>query len=93
MSKIRIENPRPGCAKYTSASEAERFVRRGQAVLIGQVLHFLSAAEIRHVASVEAQLARSAARGRDYSDVYVSGMVLWNGPEPGGMHRPGEVRS
>ncbi len=88
MSKIRIANPRPGCARYTSESQAERYVRRGEAVRIGDELHFLSQAEQRHMENVERQIIRSERRA---SDVYIRGTVWWDGPDPGGMHRPGEV--
>jgi hypothetical protein len=45
MSRIRIANPQPGSAKYTSASRAERYVRCKKAVMIDGELHFLSRAE------------------------------------------------
>jgi hypothetical protein len=35
MSKIRIANPQPGSAKYTTGSQAERYVRRKEALIIG----------------------------------------------------------
>ena len=90
MSKVKITNPNPGCAKYTTESQADRYVRRGEAVLIGCEWTFLSDSEQRHMHNVE----RSLQAGRSCSDVYVDGKsVLWNGSEPGGMHRPGEVRS
>lgn len=88
MSKIRIANPKPGSAKYTTESQAERYVRRGEAVLIGRDLHFLSESEQRHMRNVEAQIIISERRA---SDVYIEGTVWWDGDDPGGMHRPGEV--
>ena len=47
MPKIRIANPLPGSAKYTTARQAERYVRRKEAVLIDSTLHFPSPAEQR----------------------------------------------
>jgi hypothetical protein len=90
MSKIRIANPRPGSAKYTSECQAERYVRRGEAVKIGDELQFLSETEQRQLRNVEAQVAQSERRA---SDVYIKGTVWWNGSDPDGMHRPGEVVS
>jgi hypothetical protein len=42
MSKIGIANPQPGSAKYTTASQAERYVRRKEAVIVNGELHSLS---------------------------------------------------
>lgn len=89
MSKIRIANPQPGSAKYTSAGQAERYVRRKEAVIRDGVLHFLSPAEQRRMATFN-QVIRSERRA---SDVYIKGIVWWDGRDPGGMHRPGEVIS
>lgn len=90
MSKVRITNPNPGCAKYTTESQADRYVRRGEAVLIGSELTFLSKSERGHMVNIERQMQQ----GRSRSDVYVDpkGMTFWNGATVG-MHRPGEVRS
>jgi hypothetical protein len=91
MSRVRIANPRPGSAKYTSESQARRYVRRGEAVRIGPDLHFLSDAEQRHMRNVEAHISVSERRA---SDVYVgSRKIWWNGVDIDGMHRPGEVIS
>lgn len=89
MPKIKIANPQPGRSKYTSANQAERYVRRGEAVLIGSVLHFLTPEEIRRQRSIE----RVIASEHHASDVYIRGIVLWNGSDINGMHRPGEVVS
>ena len=70
MPKIRIANPQPGSAKYTTVSQADRYVRRGEAVLIGKTLHFLTDAEQRHQRNIERQI--SAGESRSRSDV-------WNG--------------
>jgi len=79
MSKIKIVNSQPGSARYTSAAQADRYVRRGEAVLLGEELHFLSAAELRCHRNIEAQIANAASRQR--SDVYVDqrGTIWWNG--------------
>ena len=89
MPKIRIANPLPGSAKYTTARQAERYVRRKEAVLIDSTLHFLSPAERRQMQSV----TRIIQSERRASDVYIRGVIWWNGRDPGGMHRPGEVIS
>lgn len=89
MPKIKIANPQPGRSKYTSPNQAERYVRRGEAVLIGSLLHLFTPEEIRRQRSNE-QIIRSERRA---SDVYIRGVVLWNGSDINGMHRPGEVVS
>jgi hypothetical protein len=67
MPKIRIRNPRPGCAKFTTPGQAERLVRRGEAVLFGHELEFLSASDQAHMQRIERQIAAD----RKGSDVYV----------------------
>jgi hypothetical protein len=52
MSKIRIANPQPGSARYTTASQAERYVRRKEAVIIDSELHFLSPSEQRRMQTI-----------------------------------------
>jgi hypothetical protein len=89
MSRIRIANPQPGSAKYTSASRAERFVRRKEAVMVDGELHFLSPTEQWKMRTF-VQTIKSERRA---SDVYIRGIVWWDGRDPGGMHRPGEVIS
>ena len=89
MSRIRIANPQPGSAKYTSASRAERFVRRKEAVMLDGQLKFLSPTEQRQMQTF-AQTIQSERRA---GDVYIRGIVWWDGRDPGGMHRPGEVIS
>jgi len=89
MSKIRIANPQPGREKYTTASRAESYIRRKEAVLIDGALHFLSPAEQRRTQTF-IQTVKSERRA---SDVYIRGIVWWDGRDPGGMHRPGEVIS
>jgi hypothetical protein len=89
MSKIRIANPQPGSAKYTTVSRAERYVRRKEAVWIDGELHFLSPTEQRQMQTF-VQTIKSERRA---SDVYIRGIVWWDGRDPDGMHRPGEVIS
>ena len=89
MSKIRIANPQPGCAKYTTANQAQRYLRRKEAVIINGMLHFLSPNERRRNLALN-PIIRSERRA---SDVYIRGIVWWDGSDPGGMHRPGEVIS
>jgi hypothetical protein len=89
MSKIRIVNPQPGSVKYTSASQAERYVRRKEALIMEGELHFLSPAEQRRARS----LTQAVQSERRASDVYIRGIVWWNGRDPGRMHRPGEIVS
>ena len=89
MSKIRIANPQPGSAKYTTVSRAERYVRRKEAVLVDGELHFLSPTEQRRMQAF-VQTIKSERRA---SDVYIRGIVWWDGHDSGGMHRPGEVIS
>jgi hypothetical protein len=89
MSRIRIANPQRGSAKYTTASRAERYVRRKEAVMINGEQHFLTPAE-RWKMRTFIQTVLSERRA---SDVYIRGIVWWDGRDPGGMHRPGEVIS
>ena len=89
MPKIRIANPQPGCAKYTTANQAERYVRRREAVIVDGELHFLSPADQRRMQS----FIQNMQSERRASDVYIRGIVWWDGRDPGGMHRPGEVVS
>ena len=71
MSKIRIANPQPGSARYTTASQAERYVRRKEAVIIDSELHFLSPIEQRRMQTFN-RIFQSKRRA---NDVYVRGMV------------------
>jgi hypothetical protein len=89
MSRIRIANPQPGSAKYASVSRAERYVCRKEAVIIDGELHFLSPTEQRRMRT----FVQNIQSERRASDVYIRGIVWWDGPDPGGMHRPGEVIS
>jgi hypothetical protein len=89
MSKIRIANPQPGREKYTTVSRAERYVRRKEAVIFDGMLHFLSSIDQRRMQAF-IQTVQSERRA---SDVYIRGIVWWDGRDPGGMHRPGEVIS
>jgi hypothetical protein len=89
MSRIRIANPQPGSAKYASVSRAERYVRRKEAVIVDGMLHFLSSVNQRRMQAF-IQTVQSERRA---SDIYIRGIVWWNGRDPGGMHRPGEVVS
>jgi hypothetical protein len=86
MSKIRIANPQPGSAQYTTILRAKRYVHRGEAVLIGQEVHFLSAIEQRHQQNIEKQIA--ACEGRKASDIYVDqrGVIFWNGARSHYVH-------
>jgi hypothetical protein len=52
-------------------------------------LHFLSSTEQRKMRTF-VQTIQSERRA---SDVYIRGIVWWDGRDPGGMHRPGEVIS
>lgn len=69
MSKIRIANPRPGCAKFTTESQAARLVASGKAVLFGRTLEFLSEADQANMRRIEKQLSQE----RTGSDVYMAG--------------------
>jgi len=89
MPKIRIANPQPGSAKYTSINQAEGFNRRKQAVIIDGMLRFLSPTEQRRMQTA----ARVIHSERRASDVYIRSIVWWDGRDLGGMHRPGEVVS
>jgi len=71
MSKIRVANPQPGAARYTTASQAKRLVRRKQAVMVDGVLHFLSSTEHRRMQTF-LQTIKSERRA---SDVYIRGIV------------------
>jgi hypothetical protein len=92
MPKIEIANPQPGCARYTTVNQAERFVRRGDAVLLGHILHFLQEAEKQHMRNI---LPHINPQPRKHSDVEVDQRpaIWWDGDDPGGMHKPGEVVS
>jgi hypothetical protein len=89
MSKVRIANPQPGSARYTTVHQAERYVRRKEAVMVDGELHFLSSAEQRRM-RIFIQIIQSERRA---SDVYIRGIVWWDGRDRGWMHRPGEVIS
>jgi hypothetical protein len=69
MSKIRIANPQPGCAKYTTANQAERYLRRKEAVIIDGMLLFLSPDERRRKLAINPIIHSE----RRTSDVYVTG--------------------
>ena len=94
MSRIRIANPQPGTAKYTTASRAERYVRRKEALIIDGELHFLSPTEQRRLRTLN-QTIQSERRA---SDVCVDrradeeGAIWWNGSDARktAMHKPGE---
>ena len=70
MPKIRIANPQPGCAKYTTANQAERYLRRKEAVIIDGMLHFLFPTERRGRLALN-PIIHSERRA---SDVYVTGI-------------------
>jgi hypothetical protein len=89
MSKIRIANPQPGSARYTTVHQAERYVRRKEAAIVDGELHFLSSAKQRCMRT----FIRIIQSERQASDVYIRGIVWWNGSDTGGIHRPGEVVS
>ncbi len=94
MSRIRIANPQPGTAKYTTASRAERYVRRKEALIIGGELHFLSPTEQRRLRTLNHAIQSERRAG----DVCVDrradeeGAIWWNGSDTRrtAMHRPGE---
>jgi hypothetical protein len=64
-------------------------VRRKKAVMIDGELHFLSRAEEWQM-NTFIQTVKSVRRD---NDVYIRGIVWWDGRDPGGMYRPGEVIS
>ena len=69
MPKIRIANPHPGCARYTTVNQAERYLRRKEAMIIDGMLHFLSPDERR----LKLALNPIILSERRDSDVYVNG--------------------
>jgi hypothetical protein len=69
MPKIRIANPQPGCARYTTVNQAERYLRRKEAMIIDGMLHFLSPDERR----LKLALNPIILSERRDSDVYVNG--------------------
>jgi hypothetical protein len=89
MPKIRMANPHPGCAKYTTVNQAERYLRRKEAMIIDGMLYFLSPTERRQKLALH-PIIQSERRA---SNVYICGIVWWDGRDPGGIHRPGEVIS
>ena len=66
-------------------------MRRKQAVMVDGVLHFLSPTERRQIRT----FIQNVQSERRASDVYIRGIVWWNGndSDPSAMHRPGEVIS
>lgn len=95
MYKVRILNASKHGAGYTTANQAQHYVRRGEAVLIGDVLHFLTHAEQIRQRQIEQQMVLE----RWHSDVYVDqqakkeGAIWWNAGDIKGMHKPGELVS
>ena len=57
--------------------------------MIDGELHFLSPTEQRRLQN----FIQTIQSERQASDVYIRGIVWWDGRDPGGMHRPGEVVS
>lgn len=76
---IEIANPLPGGQRFTSLKRAEQYCRQGSA-------YMLKDGRLQFRARVQAQR-------RTGSDVYIRDTVWWDGADPGGMHRPGEVVS
>lgn len=70
MPKIEIANPLPGSSKWASRSQADRYCRRGEAVMDMGRLRWLSDTEQRHIRRAEIELAHE---GRQGSHVYVDG--------------------
>jgi hypothetical protein len=94
MSKrnaIHIDNPTPGCNCYTTPNQADHMVRRGEAVLIGRILHLLTPSEIRTQRTIEHRIA-SERRG---SDIYIGDRLInWAGSRnPHVQYVPGIARS
>jgi hypothetical protein len=75
---IEIANPLPGGQSFTSLKRAQEYCRKG-------VAYKLKDGRLRFRAQTQSR--------REASDVYIRGMVFWNGRNPGHMHRPGEVVS
>ena len=68
-----------------------RYVCQGKAVLMGDLLDFLTEAERRHMQGIEAQIPRSERRALE---VYTRGTIWWNGDAGVDvMKRPGCLRS
>jgi hypothetical protein len=85
-TRIRIHAPPEGCAPFTSSRRAAYFIRRGQARMVGDELHFHGPpAFFQRLESAEFEQAVREGRGD---------RVYWNGSA--GHHKakkPGLVRS
>ena len=82
-----ILNALPGQARYTSAKNAERLVRRGFAIATRTGITLLPVEQIRRL---EAQYALIQADDRMIQER--GGVLWWNGCDhhPAAAHRPGE---
>jgi hypothetical protein len=78
---VEIANPLPGGQSFTSAKRAEQYCRTGAAFMLRD-----GRLQFR---------ARVQEHRRQPSDVYIRGIILWNGSDldASAMHRPGEVVS
>jgi hypothetical protein len=88
MQTIKIVNPRPGGAKYTSIRAALKYVKQKIARMTERNELFFYDNVRRIEERVEAKVAIEKEHAR------LNGIVLWNGEDgsPVAMHRPGEVR-
>ncbi|MBN2243853.1 MAG: hypothetical protein JW793_14300 [Acidobacteria bacterium] len=75
-----VENPRPGSPHRISYARAIEHCRTG-------IAYFTRDGALK--------FRTLQPSSRSASDVYVDhrGMIWWNGNDPGGMHRPGEIVS
>ena len=92
MRTIRIANPRPGQAQFTSERAARKYVERRK---IARWVDSETKAEIFFYDCALIQQRQNAALAEVASDARRLGKVLfWNGtdPDPVAIHRPGEVR-
>lgn len=84
MSRIVIANPLPGGQGFTSIHAAQRYCDSG-------IAYYLRDGRLKFRKSHLAQ--------RIFSDVHIDsraqheGAIWWDGDDPGGMHKPGEVVS
>jgi hypothetical protein len=78
---IEIANPLPGGQRFTSTKRAKQYCCTGAA-------YMLRDGRLQFRAHIQEHR-------RPASDVYIRGIVWWNGSDsdPGAMHRPGEVVS
>lgn len=88
MQMIRIVNPRPGSAPYTSIRAAMKYVRR-------KIARFTEEGELFFFNGNRSDEERKTAQAEVQSKARRLGkIVFWNGEDgdPLAIHRPGEVR-